>query len=228
MPTEEAAVATLHGVKVALDETRMSPKMLEVIRRGDYEREEAHHIGSIVEAGECVVELGGGVGLISALVGRSGRAERIVVYEANPHLIPLIERTHALNGVSSEVINAVVLPRAEAATVPFYLRRDFWASSLSPEPFGYDEVVDVPVVGFEEMLERHGPTLMVVDIEGGEGELFGDVALTGVRKVYIEVHQQILGRHGMKRLFDAFSRRDFHYDQWHSTHGVVLFSHVLR
>jgi FkbM family methyltransferase len=228
MLRKNEAVATVHGVRLALDETRMSATMLEVIRAGNYEREEAHHIPAIVEPGERVVELGGGIGLISALVGRSGRAERVVVYEANPHLVPLLERTHALNGVDAEVVNAVVLPRPVAPTVPFYLRRDFWASSLSPEPYGYDEVVEVPVVGFEEMLERHRPTLLVVDIEGGEAELFRDVALTGVKKVYIEVHQQVLGRIGMKRLFDAFSRRDFHYDQWHSTHGVILFSHVLR
>jgi len=228
MDSESASVATIHGVQVALDEARMSPKMLEVIHSGEYEYEEAHNIGSIVEPGERVVELGGGIGLISALVGRLGRAERLAVYEANPHLVPVIERTHALNGVGAEVVNAVVLPTPTAPTVPFYLRRDFWASSLAAEPFGYDEIVDVAVVGFEEMLKRHRPTMLIVDIEGGEVELFGDVRLTGVRKVYVEVHQQILGRHGMKRLFDAFSRQDFHYDQWHSNHGVILFSHVLR
>lgn len=228
MDSERASVATIHGVQVALDEARMSPKMLEVIRSGEYESEEAHHIASIVEPGERVVELGAGIGLISALVGRSGRAERIAAYEANPDLVPLIERTHALNGVTAEVVNAVVLPRPITATVPFYLRRDFWASSLSPERFGYDAVVDVPAVDFERMLARHRPTMLVVDIEGGEAELFHEVRLTGIRKVYVEVHQQILGRHGMKRLFDAFSRQDFHYDQWHSTHGVILFSHVDR
>jgi hypothetical protein len=70
--------------------------------------------------------------------------------------------------------------------------------------------------------------MLIVDIEGGEAALFEDVPLTGITKIYIEVHQQLLGRVGMKRLFDAFSKRDFHYDQWHSSHGVVLFSHVLR
>jgi hypothetical protein len=121
-----------------------------------------------------------------------------------------------------------MLPRRESATVPFYLRRDFWASSPSPEPFGYDAVVDVPVVAFEDMLGRHRPTMLIVDIEGGEAELFRDVPLTGVRKIYLEMHEQVLGRIGMKRLFDALSRRDFHYDPSHSTHSVVLFSHVLR
>jgi hypothetical protein len=32
----------------------------------------------------------------------------------------------------------------------------------------------------------------------------------------------------MKAVFDALSARDFHYDQWHSSHSVVMFSHVDR
>ena len=202
--------------------------MLKVLRSGDYERDEAHHIGNIVQPGERIVELGGGVGLISSKIGQMEAVESIAVYEANPALIPLIERTHQLNGVTAEVVNAVVLPTAAQATAPFYVRRDFWASSLAAEPYGYDQVVDVPVIGFAAMLKRHRPSMLIVDIEGGEETLFDDVPLTGVRKVYIELHQAVLGRVGMKRVFDFFSSRDFHYDQWHSAHGVVLFSHVLR
>jgi FkbM family methyltransferase len=218
----------IHGVEVAVDERVMSPTMLQVLRSGDYERDEAHHIGSIVQPGERIVELGGGVGFISSKIGQLNRADHIAVYEANPALIPLIERTHKLNGITAQVVNAVVLPNEKRSTAPFYVRRDFWASSLSPEPYGYDEVVEVPVVDFDEMLGRHRPSMLIVDIEGGEETLFRDVPLTGVRKIYIELHQAVLGRVGMKRMFDFFSSRDFHYDQWHSAHGVVLFSHVLR
>ena len=216
------------NVKVAIDPKAMSKKMLSVMRSGDYEREEAGQITTIIQPGDRIVELGGGVGYVSSVAGMLGKAQDIVVYEANPDLIPLIERTHQLNNVTSTVINAVVLPRKSSDTVPFYIRDDFWASSLSADTYGYSAVKDVPVVSFGEMLRRHNPTMLIVDIEGGEGELFQDVELTGIRKIYIEIHQAILGRVGMKRLFDFFSSRDFHYDQWHSTHGVILFSHVLR
>jgi len=49
-----------------------------------------------------------------------------------------------------------------------------------------------------------------------------------VKKVYMEIHQKVLGRRGVKRLFDAMSARMFHYDQNHSAGSVILFSHVDR
>jgi FkbM family methyltransferase len=220
---------TVDGIKVAVDPERVSPTIVEHLRAGRYERQEAVNLPQIVQAGDRIVELGAGLGFISSLVSRLGLAESITVFEADPGLVPLIKRTHALNGVEAEVFNAVIAPTAMGETAPFYVRKDFWASSLSPEPYGYEDVIDVPVITFADMLARHRPTMLIVDIEGGEDTLFsGDVPLTGVKKVYLEIHQSVLGRVGMKRVFDFFSSRDFHYDQWHSSHGVILFSHVLR
>lgn len=228
LKTEAQAHVDIHGVRVAIDHDLVSPKIVAELRSGSYELPESRQIDGIVQPGERVVELGGGLGLISTKVALTGRAAHVAAFEANPRLIPLIERTHALNRVGVTVTNAVVTPRAEAATVPFYLRKDFWASSLSPEPYGYESVIEVPTVSFAEMLRLHRPTMLIVDIEGGEEALFQNVPLTGVRKVYIELHQNVIGRVGMKRVFDFFSSHDFHYDQWHSAYGVVLFSHVLR
>lgn len=219
---------TIDGVKIALDSSRMSKKMMEVVKGGYYERDEVSMLSAIIQDGERLVELGGGLGYVSAFAALTGKVTDLAVYEANPDLIPLIQRTHELNEVAGAVFNAVVMPTKEAQTAPFYIREDFWASSLSAGQWGYSRVVQVPVVSFDEMLRRHDPTMLIVDIEGGELELFNNVNLTGVRKIYIEVHQAVLGRVGMKRLFDFLSQKDFHYDQWHSKHNVVLFSHVLR
>jgi FkbM family methyltransferase len=206
----------------------MSPRMLSIVRDGQYEQGEARQIPKLLEPGERVVEIGAGIGFISSLVGIQRKASRIAVYEANPALLPLIHSNHEMNGVVAEVTNAVIRPAVESGTTPFYVRHDFWASSLSPNPKGYREVVQVPAISFGEMLNKHRPTLLIVDIEGGELELFDGVSLTGVKKVYIELHQKVIGRVGMKRVFDFFSARDFHYDQHHSHGSVVLFSHVLR
>lgn len=216
------------GCRLALDATAMSAKMVDVIRRGHYEAMEAREIPRIVQPGERIVELGAGIGFIACRAMLTGRVERLTAFEANPALVPLIRRNAALNGVGFAVENAVVQPRPAAPTVPFYVRDDFWASSLSPDRFGWRERIDVPTVDFETMLDRLRPTMLIVDIEGGEEALFRDVSLTGVKKIFVELHQNTLGRVGMKRVFDQLSARDFHYDQHHSHGGVVLFSHVLR
>jgi FkbM family methyltransferase len=222
------STATINDVKLSLDPEVMSPKMIEAITSGRYESAEAREIPRIVQPAERIVELGTGLGFIALTALRTGKVARLAGYEANPRLIPVIEKNARLNGLELEVHNAVVDPREDGGTVPFYLRQDFWASSMSPEPFGYREEVRVPRVSFDSVRERYRPTMLIVDIEGGEEILFRDVALTGIKKIYMELHQNVIGRVGMKNVFDFMSAKDFHYDQHHSRGSVVLFSHVLR
>lgn len=219
---------SIQGIRLALDREVMSDHMIDVLRTGKYERAEVRQIARIVQPGERIVELGAGLGFIAIAAAKLNIAESIAVYEANPKLIPLISHNQQLNGVEFEVNNQVVLPTDDAMSVPFYVRKDFWASSLAPKPWGYDEQIEVPAISFQDMLDRHNPTMLIVDIEGGELALCQRVPLTGVKKIYIELHQNVIGRIGMKRVFDFFSSRDFHYDQHHSHGSVVLFSHVLR
>ena len=220
--------AKINGIELTLDPDVMSPDMIEVIRSGAYEATEASEIARIVQDGERIVELGTGIGFIAITAMQTGNVVSLASYEANPRLIPLIRKNAALNGVSFEIHNAVIDPREDGGTRPFYIRKDFWASSLSPEPWGFVEQVEIPRVSFARMIDQYRPSLLIVDIEGAEEFLFQDVPLTGVKKIYMELHQKVIGRIGMKKVFDFMSSRDFHYDQWHSQGSVVLFSHVLR
>ena len=222
------ATAVLQGVRLTIDPEVMSPKMVEAIRSGWYEGAESREIARIVQPGERIVELGAGIGFIATTAMKTGQVKAYAAYEANPRLIPLIEANAGLNGVAFEVHNAVVDPKADGGTVPFYLRRDFWSSSLSPTPGGYVEEVAVPRVAFDAVRERYRPTMLIVDIEGAETQLLRGIALTGIKKIYVELHQNLIGRVGMKNVFDFLSSKDFHYDQHHSRGSVVLFSHVLR
>jgi FkbM family methyltransferase len=217
------------GITIPLDETILSETLLQAIVSGKYEHKEAAELGRIVEQGERILEIGGGIGFISALCARNGKSEAIRVYEANPALIPFIHKVHEINHVTNvEVRNAVLLNSPGTETTDFYVRENFWASSLSPKPFGYKEVVSVPVRSFNAEVEQFRPTMIICDIEGGEYDLFLNSNLSGIQKVYVEIHQRVLGRKGIKAVFDAFSARNFHYDQWHSSGSVVLFSHVSR
>jgi FkbM family methyltransferase len=217
------------GITIPLDETILSPTLRQSIVAGKYEHKEAAELNRIIDPHERIMEIGGGIGFISALSSRNPNCEAVRVYEANPTLIPFILQVHSINDIRDvEVQNAVLLNSTSSETVEFYQREDFWASSLSPKPFGYKSLVNVPARSFSAELEQFRPTLIICDIEGGELDLFLNANLTGVRKVYLEIHQKVLGRKGIKALFDAFSARNFHYDQWHSSGSVVLFSHISR
>jgi FkbM family methyltransferase len=215
------------GVRIPINPEIISDKIAERIRGGLYEHKEAQQIKRIVQPGERILEIGGGIGFISTLCSKNPNTEAIRVFEANPQLLPFINEVHALNTVSNaEAVNAVLINGTRPAALDFYVRQHFWASSLSPEPNGYVKSFSVPTRSFAQEVEEFRPSLIICDIEGGELDLFMNANLTGVARVYLEVHQKVIGRRGMKALFDAFSARNFHYDQRYSQGSVVMFSHI--
>ncbi|WP_051440413.1 FkbM family methyltransferase [Ensifer aridi] len=220
-----------HGIELAIDPSFMSPKMIEVIKANRYEAQESRQIGRIIQSNEIVLEIGAGIGFISALIAKNPLTKSLVSFEANPVLIPQITDTLTRNvgpsGGKWEVRNAVLMNGLAPEAVNFYIHKDFWASSLDPAA-GFERTERVKVENFNAVLASIRPTMIVCDIEGGEIELFRNADLSGVKKVFLEVHQRRIGRRAMKELFDYFHARDFHYDQAHSEGAVVLFSHVDR
>jgi FkbM family methyltransferase len=217
-----------NGIKIGYDPKVISENMAKHIKAGTYEKEESSLISNIIQDGERILEIGAGLGYVSALAMKTGKVKELISFEANPQLIPLIEKTWQLNEVHGRCFNNVITNTSSKHNIDFFLREDFWASSLSAEPYGYTEIVKVETTNFQEILNEFKPTMIICDIEGGEGQLFEGAQLKGINKVFMEVHQDVLGRWGMKVLFDRFSHQGFHYDAWHSMRNVVLFSHHGR
>ncbi len=224
----EDRVATLEtgGVRLENDPAVLTPPIAAAIRAGVYEIEEARQIPAIVQDGDRVLEIGAGIGFISTLLARQPEVARIVAVEANPALIPVIRRTHALNGVAGvEVVNAVLEPGGDGRR-DFYIRRDFWMSSLAEGPNPYDSIVQVPVRDMNALLRDEAITLIVCDVEGAEAALFERADLTGVDRVYLEIHDHITGLKGVRDLFGHLSAKGFAYDPRHSFGGVILMRRV--
>ena len=69
-----------------------------------------------------------------------------------------------------------------------------------------------------------GPDMMLVNVEGGEENLFSQVeALNGVEQVLISVRQRLVGRRGVARLFADMARLGFAYDAQYSAGRVLVF-----
>jgi FkbM family methyltransferase len=220
-------VVELSGIMIPINEDIFSPTIIHSIRSGEYEWQEADKLPAIIKEGDRVLEIGAGIGYISSLIARDSRVGAIRVYEANPKLIPLILNIHKINNINNvEVFNGVLSDNNINSESKFYLREDFWASSLVKDPWEYEAIIDVPNIGFSHEITTFRPTLIICDIEGGELDLFVNGDLGGVERVYMEVHQEVLGGQGMKQLFDAMSEKGFYYDQWHSCGSVVLFSRI--
>jgi FkbM family methyltransferase len=223
----ELEVVEILGVKAPLDPEVMSPRLIELIRAGEYERGEAKRLAGMLEPGERLLELGAGVGFLSALIGIHDRTAAIVAVEANPALVPLIRRTHALNGVRSEVINAAVVGERRGPTASFTVGEDFWASSLTPRrKLAIREVVDVPTVAIADLMAEHRPTFLIMDVEGGEAEVVPHLELTGVRRALVELHHKVIGFEGVRAVFEHFHAQGFVYDTRFSNKTVIVFTRL--
>lgn len=216
------------GIQLRIDPEFMSPKLIEVIRAGRYEGPEARNIGKIIEPGEVILEIGAGIGFMTALMLKNPAVERVISFEANPLLIPKIQRTlddNGLGGQRFELHNAVLANEDVGASIDFHVHQDFWASSLRKTSATIHSF-PIPIVGFDETIKAVRPSLIVCDIEGGEQALFSSADLSGVRGVYVEVHQRVLGPSGMRDVFQSFHNLGFHYNQNHSSSGIILFSRI--
>ncbi len=221
----------VQGVRLLLPESLLTPALLKAFETGRYEHLEARQLPRFLRDGDRLLELGAGVGFISSLASRTVKLHGPTVVEANPDLVPVIRTTHQLNGVTADVRNAVALSRAgrdslgigSSGEAQFYQRTNFWGSSLGPTP-GYKSVAGVPTLDFQTLVRETKPTVIIADIEGGEKDLFVDVAIEGVRHVFLEVHKNVIGLKGIADMAAALAQQGLYYDPDFSVGAVVMFS----
>jgi len=219
----------INDIRLKMDSNIISDNIIKAIEAGYYEKEESHLLPSIIQKGERILEIGGGLGFISTMAANHPNTKEILVYEANPILCDYIKQTFKTNKVKNGAVkNGILSNNMKDKTKNFYLRSDFWASSLSPGPFGYDKVAEIEVVNVNQVIIDFQPSMIICDIEGGEIDLFRNINLENVSKVFMEIHQNATGRQSIIDLFNYLHSRGFHYDQWHSSGSVILFSHVNR
>lgn len=173
---------------------RMSEFNIRKLMTGRHTRHERTLIVDRLRPDDVVVELGGGIGMVAIACAQRIGGERVVSYEANPELETLIRDNYALNEVSP-TLNMMMLGHARGSRT-FHLAERFSHSSAQLGGTG-TRPVEVPVELLNEHLAETGASVMVVDIQGGEVELFDDADLSGVRLLLVELHPFIIGLRGV-------------------------------
>ena len=189
------------GIALPLKHALITPLIRRDIYFGDYERKELDIIERRLQPDDTVMEIGAGIGFLSAYCARVVGDERVFAYEANPALLELIGAVHARNKVCPRVVQAL-LGEGDGER-DFFLEADYWASSLvrrSPEA----RRVRIRQIDFNAELRRVAPSFLIVDVEGGEYELLRRANLAGVSKLCLEVHPDVLGNARLSELFAGF------------------------
>ena len=197
-------VIEVDGVFLKMDRS-LSNFMVNVLRRGNHDEEERALILPALEKNDVVMDLGGGIGHMSIRYAKIVGSERVFTFEANPELEPLMRENFRLNGVQPTA-EFCMLGQKEGRE-SFVVAKHFWISSRDPTTVG--KQIEVPVHPINERIRTIDPSFLVVDIEGGEREIFDGLDFRNIGKIMLEVHPGLLQREEIERIMGLIAKAGF-------------------
>ncbi len=218
----------LRGVRLRIPEAQLSPALVRALENGRYERGESGALLRNLEAGDRVLDLGAGAGYVSSLAARVVGGENVTAVEAAPDMLPVLRRNLNLNeaGEARVLHGAVVADDYPEEVVRFGVANAFWSSRIGEAGKG-GAVVEVPALRFGALVEEMRPSVVVMDIEGGELDICQQDWPDCVRLLIMEIHTRRYGPADVKTMFDGLSRNGFTYMPW-GTRGEVVVQQRVR
>lgn len=163
-----------------------------------------------------IVELGGGLGVVSCLANRKlNDPSQHVVVEANPEMVPVLTRNRDLNRCRFVIINRAL--GYDADTIRFAVDGEFVASS-TVETNAPAKLINVPTISVETVMAEHclDEAGIIADIEGGEVDLIRrELPRLGerIRYVLAEMHPLIVGEEIVAALKQELVEMGFEHAQ---------------
>jgi FkbM family methyltransferase len=208
----QPTLVEMEGIKLKINDY-FSQSIKDNIYRGYYEIYELSIVKSQLSAHDIVLEIGAGIGFISTYCAKRIGSEKVFSYEANPDLEKHIQNTYQLNNVSPTL--EICLVGNQIGKQTFYLENNFWSSSITPWNQNAKPIT-VSAKSFNEEVRRHNPTFLIIDIEGGEYELFKKADFYNVKKIMMELHTKLIGVAKAKFVKDRLQEAGFQINENYS------------
>jgi FkbM family methyltransferase len=192
----------------------MSRRVERALSKGGYVRQELQLIGTLLEPGDVVLEVGAGLGLVSSYCAKRVGSKRVFAFEADPDLEPCIRETYELNGIEPHLDMCAVGARAGRITI--YRDKHLVSSSVGRRRGG-TRPVEVPGKALNYLVQRNKPSLLIIDAEGAERNLFDGAQLPTVTRIVLELHDQVIGAQGTDRVRATLARLGYREDRGLST-----------
>lgn len=215
------------GLKVPIKRSGMRSDVILALARNYYEIPEINGLRHVVQVGDRVLELGSGIGVVTALIGRAcGPNGRVLSFEANPDLIDDTRKflkDHDIKNV--EIFHAVLVPDACAnETRDFHLSGSFASNSLiNIKDEQGSKIISVPAKSAKDVMTEFKPNILVCDIEGGEAELIPALEAGDLRAVVIELHPHILSAEQIDTIYASLAAQGLQPSSDKLGGTVVLF-----
>lgn len=136
-----------------------------------YEAEETEFFKQVAKVGTPVIELGGSLGVVSAMIRTViGPDAKHIIVEAKPDLVEICRKNASLAAASgaTEVLQGAVA-YTDAPTVRFASGENEHAGHIAED--GDTSGFDAPVIRLQELVAKmpnNRPHILMCDIEGGE------------------------------------------------------------
>ena len=209
---------TIAGVQLPVHAS-FSTMMQDILYVGVYEQPELALLAPQLRADDVVMEVGAGVGFLSAFCAKQIGSERVFAFEANPNMEPHIRKTYQLNKVKPNL--QIGMLGAQAGKHTFYVAEHFWMSSTTQQD-GM-RPVQIPVYDVKTEMRRIKPTFLVMDIEGGEYELIKLIDFSTITKCLIEVHPDLLSQDQIDEIHNVLKLAGFSVISQAGANSEVLY-----
>jgi FkbM family methyltransferase len=216
-------VLNVHGIRVPITSEEVSPIIWQALENQSYEAKEARSVFKAVKPGDRVLELGAGIGIITATIA-SIPDVTVWAFEANPATAALAERVIAANEIHNVVLTQGILTAGQPRSHVFYVRQDLWMSSMDEAQGPYQSCIELPSANIDDFITAHAINVLVMDIEGAERDLLSNADLPGIERVFLELHDHLYGLAGIRDITHALTGKGFAYDPRGSQGPCVLFA----
>src|SRR5690606_35137798 len=102
--------------------------------------------------------------------------------------------------------------------------RDLWMSSMDENQGPYEHAIELSSANIDEFIVRHDINVLIMDIEGAERDLLRSADLTGVDRIFLELHDHLYGLAGIRDMMHALAEKGYAYDPRGSQGPCVLFA----
>jgi FkbM family methyltransferase len=209
-------VASAVGLKVdgcRFFKESFSAEVWKALVSGEYESSERRALKQYLDPGSAIVELGGGLGVVSCIANSLLRPpRRHLVLEASADSVAIIKENVTRNKCEVEIVNAALAYGCKSVT--------FWVNSARPYSNALIPVhqgaleVTVLAITLGALLERYpftGCTLLC-DIEGQEYQMvMNELDLISERFscIMMEMHPRLIGEAKTTEMVAALASRGF-------------------
>jgi FkbM family methyltransferase len=175
------------------------------IINGKYEQAEIEIIKKRIEPEDKILEIGSGLGFVTAFCSKKVGSDRVFSFEANPFNFEIALLVFEKNNVKPKIQNSILSDKNGA--IDFYVDRKSRLASSILHPT--NEIKKIPQLNLNEIIKTLKPNFLIMDIEGAEYDIFRIINFQTINKIQVELHPAILGEKKINEIFVILKKNGF-------------------